>query len=274
MEDGSLPYSLRAPMYRLPETVQWDAMQCIWASGGIGQYEVNQFVREVTHQGLPLAQVEARVNTPTYIQTINKLTNNAENTAQTEEAFVRTVKHRTGGQWTRALDIERHHRRCKRIAAFCFRNLGSKMVRRSTMNTLQVLTNPRNFHAAKLVVSEDHPFYPRSRSYQLLRYHGLRGCARQKTMRSCTGLISRGDSLLYDDGTNTWAGGVVVELCLAAPTGGCEDHFVIIRKHLLTREEDTPTSSLFRTTLHLLVVHHQRILHDAPYILDALLVRV
>ena len=62
-----LPYSLRAPVYRLPETVQWDAMHCIWASGGIGQYEVNQFVREVTRQGLPLAQLEARVNTPTYI---------------------------------------------------------------------------------------------------------------------------------------------------------------------------------------------------------------
>ena len=71
-----LPYSARAPLYRLPETVQWDAMHCIWASGGIGQYQVNQFVREVTHRGLPLAQVEARVNTLTYIPTINKLTNN------------------------------------------------------------------------------------------------------------------------------------------------------------------------------------------------------
>ena len=161
------------------------------------------------------------------------------------------------------------------MAAFCFKKLDSTLIRRSTMNTLQALTNLHNFQAVKLVGNETRNAYnPRSRSFKLLRDHGLRGCARQNTMRSCRGLISRGDFLLYDDGNNTWAGGVVVELCLAAPTGGCEDHFVNIRKHLLTREEDTPTSSLFRTTLHWVVVHHQRILHVAPYILDALLVRV
>ena len=59
-EGLGLPYSTRAHLYRVPETVQWDAQHCIWASGGIGQYEANGFVQEAVNNGIPLDQIQDR----------------------------------------------------------------------------------------------------------------------------------------------------------------------------------------------------------------------
>ena len=39
---------------RLPETVYWDSMHSLWASGGIAQYQLNQFLRRVRGAGIPL----------------------------------------------------------------------------------------------------------------------------------------------------------------------------------------------------------------------------
>ncbi len=42
---------------RVPECLYWDAMHCIWASGGIAQYEANQFLLCTSEAGIPLRMV-------------------------------------------------------------------------------------------------------------------------------------------------------------------------------------------------------------------------
>ena len=42
----SLPCCAGAARYRAPACIFWDPMHTIWANGGIGQYDINQFLRE------------------------------------------------------------------------------------------------------------------------------------------------------------------------------------------------------------------------------------
>ena len=48
----SLPFSVGASRYRVPECIYWDPMHVVWASGGIAQYEVNQLLREAASRGV------------------------------------------------------------------------------------------------------------------------------------------------------------------------------------------------------------------------------
>ena len=52
LEGRALPFSDRAPLYRIPESVYWDAQHSVWASGGIAQYECNQFIQHVIGFGI------------------------------------------------------------------------------------------------------------------------------------------------------------------------------------------------------------------------------
>jgi hypothetical protein len=45
----------------LQETMFWDWMHCIVASGGIGQYEVNQFVLKIVQSGVTLENLDTFV---------------------------------------------------------------------------------------------------------------------------------------------------------------------------------------------------------------------
>ena len=52
---------LTSPLYRVPVSVYWDPMHCLWASGGLGQYEINQWLREVRRHGVPWATLQGFV---------------------------------------------------------------------------------------------------------------------------------------------------------------------------------------------------------------------
>lgn len=43
---------------RMPDTIFWDWMHCLLASGGVGQYEVNQVVREIVKEGIAVSQLD------------------------------------------------------------------------------------------------------------------------------------------------------------------------------------------------------------------------
>ena len=45
--ENSLLMSDMAAMANLPDSTFWDWMHCIVASGGVGQHELNQFLRRV-----------------------------------------------------------------------------------------------------------------------------------------------------------------------------------------------------------------------------------
>jgi hypothetical protein len=51
-------FTPRAPIVRVPESICWDAQHTIWASGGVGQYEVNQFLRAVSLGGVAFQHTE------------------------------------------------------------------------------------------------------------------------------------------------------------------------------------------------------------------------
>jgi hypothetical protein len=59
----SIPFSPRAPLYRIPECVYWDAMHTLWASGGISQYEANQFLHGVVRNGVRLDMLQNFIGT-------------------------------------------------------------------------------------------------------------------------------------------------------------------------------------------------------------------
>ena len=58
LKGRALPFSDRAPLYRIPESVYWDAQHSVWASGGVAQYEVNQFVLEAVRHGVMMGTLQ------------------------------------------------------------------------------------------------------------------------------------------------------------------------------------------------------------------------
>ena len=55
--EGGLPWSDMSAIAKVPDCVYWDWMHCLMASGGVAQYEVNQFLRRVARI-LPLDKVD------------------------------------------------------------------------------------------------------------------------------------------------------------------------------------------------------------------------
>ena len=51
-------FSARAPVFRVPESLCWDAQHSIWSSGGVGQYVCNQFIHDLTANGLNIPQID------------------------------------------------------------------------------------------------------------------------------------------------------------------------------------------------------------------------
>ena len=57
--DGlSILFSPLARICRVPECVNWDAMHSIWASGGVAQYQINQFAHQMKLCGVSLADFD------------------------------------------------------------------------------------------------------------------------------------------------------------------------------------------------------------------------
>ena len=53
-EGLGVPLGANAALYRVPECLYFDAQHAIWASGGVAQYEINQFLNETQQRGLQL----------------------------------------------------------------------------------------------------------------------------------------------------------------------------------------------------------------------------
>ena len=54
----SVNFTARAAVVRVPESICWDAQLTIWASGGVAQYEANQFLHTVTTGGVGMRQID------------------------------------------------------------------------------------------------------------------------------------------------------------------------------------------------------------------------
>ena len=52
-------YSSKAHVYRVPECVCWDAMHSIYASGGLAQFQCNDFICAVEAIGVPIASLQS-----------------------------------------------------------------------------------------------------------------------------------------------------------------------------------------------------------------------
>lgn len=60
---------------KFPTTVYWDWMHCMFASGGVAQYNVNAFLLEIVRVGLPLADIDefaAKITTPSSKQKLTR----------------------------------------------------------------------------------------------------------------------------------------------------------------------------------------------------------
>jgi hypothetical protein len=70
-EGRGLAFGERADLYRVPETLYYDAQHCIWASGGVAQYEINQLILATQRQGLdvPAIQEQSRRHMLTFFYT-------------------------------------------------------------------------------------------------------------------------------------------------------------------------------------------------------------
>ena len=53
-----LQWGAAAPIVRLPEGIHYDSMHCLWASGGVAQYECNQFIRRIYGLGVPAERLQ------------------------------------------------------------------------------------------------------------------------------------------------------------------------------------------------------------------------
>jgi len=183
-------------------------------------------------------------------------------------------QYRKFGRVVTCFSAERHHRASKRMAAYCFRNIGHTLIRRRTMHTILDLQQPEAFCHERLGTMGA-PRSQRSRWPLLLRSHGLQGCASSATLRTGGQWLRTGEFVLYRAaaGGGAWAGGLAAEFWQAT-ADGVRDLFMIVRGFRLSVPEATATSWLFQQTLQYHVIHHERIFARAPFVWDGAELRV
>ena len=182
-------------------------------------------------------------------------------------------QYRKFGRVVTCFSAERHHRASKRMAAYCFRNIGHTLIRRRTMQTVQAMQKPETFDSARLGANNK-PGSQRSRWPLLLKSHGLRGCARSATLRTGGTWYRAGGFVLYRARGDAWAGGLAIDFWQASGADGATDLFMILRGFRPSVPEATASSWLFQQTLQYHVIQHERMFARAPFVWDGSELRV
>ena len=167
---------------------------------------------------------------------------------------------------------ERHHKRSKTLAAHLQKSIGATLLRRSLVESILGFDGDQNLRGAHL----GRPLQRPSPWRTLLTNIGYTPTARSRSLRGRTGWIGRNALILYKtheaptrgDGV-PWAAGMTMEF-LEATNGDRVDLFAVCRRHILVGPQEQPNSWLYARapSPEVVMVHHERLLHVAPWVRD------
>ncbi len=348
-------FGCNAALCRVPETMFLDAQHCIWASGGVAQFELNQLLCEAETRGVELAAVQeflqlvvpaggkrwtrdlaarvvrddkahmrafasemllltsimvafadaaleevmpAHVATLRFLYTVQVMVFLGDGVlahlrlldeilAAHHDLFLALygdcakpklhyMRHlaKLFHQFQKNINCfsaERHHKRSKQVAARCFKEMTTSLLRRSLWTFFQEFEKPLTFHSVRAVKPARLRYTAAHMSRHVLRDFGLRGFARSRELRTQGRTVVKGDFVLYKRGCDppgvggglAWEAGVAIDFW-TTQDGGNRDYYMVTQRHDFAREV-TATTWEYKRSLAKAAVHHARILHCAPY---------